>query len=70
MFCKADLIFLLPHLIIQEVHVDIEGDVLHHDQAVSHSNTSKNNIDGVHPHVLVGQHQHVHHVEDCSQQAD
>ena len=50
--------------------MDIEGDVLRHDQAVGHGDTSKNDIDGVHPHVLVGQHQHVQHVEGCSQQAD
>ena len=44
--------------------MDGEGDVLHHDQAVSQGNTSQDEVDGVGPHVLVGEHHDVDHVED------
>ena len=50
--------------------MDVEGDVLHHDEAVSHGNTSEDEVDGVVPHVPVCEHHHVHHVEGCSQDAD
>ena len=46
--------------------MDTEGDVLDHDQAVSHSNTSQDEVDGVGSHVLVGEHHDVDHVEDGS----
>ena len=67
---ETDPFFLIPILPIHQIHVDGEGDVLHHDQAVSHSNASQDKVDRVGPHVLVGQHQHVHHVEDGAYQAD
>ena len=40
-----------------------EGDVLKHHQAVSNSNAGQDEIDGVGPHVPVGQHQYVQNVE-------
>ena len=63
---KTDPFFLVPIWPIHQIHVDSEGDVLHHDQAVSCSNSSQDKVDRVGPHVLVGQDQHVHHVEDCA----
>ena len=50
--------------------MDGEGDVLHHHQAVGHSNPGKDEVDGVGPHVLVGQHHDVHQVEDDSKKAN
>ena len=63
------LLLISLHL-VHQVHVDGEGDVLHQNQAVSSSYSSQDEVDGVGPHVLVGQHHQVHHVEDCSHQAN
>ena len=51
-------------LIIHQVHVECEGDVLNRDQAVSHSNTGQDEVDGVGLHVLVGEDHDVEQVED------
>ena len=67
---KGELLILPPSLVIQNVHVDGEGDVLNQDQAVSHGNTSQNEVDRVGPHVLVGEHQNVEHVEEDPHAAD
>ena len=56
-------LFLVSLNLVHQVHVDGEGDVLHHDQAVSNSYASQDKVDRVGPHVLVGQHQQVHDVE-------
>ena len=50
--------------------MDVEGDVLHHDQTVSHSNTSEDEVDGVAPHVPVHEHHHVDNVEGGAQDTD
>ena len=63
-------LFTVPLLLVHQVHVDSEGDVLHHDQAVRHSNASQDEVDGVGPHVLVCEHSQVQHVEDCPKHAD
>ena len=46
--------FLLPGLVsvLHDVHVHTEGDVLRHDQHVSHRDTRQQQVDGVGPHVL------------------
>ena len=67
---QGKLFIQIPSLVIQNVHVDGEGDVLNQDQAVSHGNTSKNEVDRVGPHVLVGEHQDVEHVEEDPHAAD
>ena len=50
--------------------MDSEGDVLKHHQTVCHSNPSKNKVDGVGPHVLVGKHQYVDYVKDSAYTTD
>ena len=50
--------------------MDAEGDVLQHVQAVCDGDTSKDHVDGIVPHVGVGQHQDVQEVEETAQQAD
>ena len=47
-----------------------KGNIIQHDHHVCHGNPRKENVDGVGLHVLVGQHQYVHDVEDDSQYAD
>ena len=59
-----NLLLLVPLPMFQEIHVDGEGDVLHHDQAVCHSYPSEDHVDGVLLHVLVGQNQNVCNVEE------
>ena len=50
--------------------MDSEGDVLEHHQAVGNSNTGQYEVDGVGPHVLVGEYNDVEHVEDSPHRAD
>lgn len=50
--------------------MDAEGDVLQHVQAVCDGDTGQDHVDGVVPHVGVGQHQDVQEVEETAQQAD
>ena len=57
------LFFLVPVPVVQQVHVEGEGDVLDHHQAVRHSNPSQDKVDWIGPHVLVGQHQDVGHIK-------
>ena len=61
-FCFGDL------KIIQAPHVDNEGDVFNHDEAVCYSDASEDHVDGV-PHVPVGEHQDVGKVEQGAQNA-
>ena len=44
--------------------MECKGDVLNRNQAVSHSNASKDEVDGVGLHVLLGEHHDVEQVED------
>ena len=57
-------------MITKDIHVDGEGDVFNQDQAVCHSNTGQDEVDGVGPHVLVGEDQDVDDVEDNPHTAD
>ena len=50
--------------------MNTEGDVLQHVQAVCDGDAGQDHVDGVVPHVGVGQHQDVQEVEETSQQAD
>ena len=43
-----------------------EGDVLHHDQAVRHRDTSEEHVDRIGPHILVCQHQDIGQVKHSS----
>ena len=54
--------------IIQAPHVDNEGDVFNHDEAVCYSDASEDHVDGV-PHLPVGEHQDVGKVEQGAQHA-
>ena len=44
-----------------------EGDILHHDQAVCHRDTSEEHVDRIGPHILVCQHQDIGQVKNSSQ---
>ena len=57
-------------MITKDIHVDGERDVFNQDQAVCRSNTGQDEVDGVGPHVLVGEHQDVEQVEDSPHGAD
>ena len=57
-------------MITKDIHVDGEGDVFNQDQAVCHSDASQDEVDGVGPHVLVGEDQDVDDVEDSPHTAD
>ena len=62
------LLLGVPVLRVQQVHVDGEGDVLEHDEAVGHSDAGQDHVDRV-AHVPVGQHHHVGHVEEGPEHA-
>ena len=49
--------------------MDVEGDVLEHVEAVGHGDAGEDHVDGVGPHVLVGQHEDVGCVEQAAQDA-
>ena len=55
--------------ISQSPHVDGEGDVFSHDQAVGDGDAGEDHVDGV-LHVPVGEHQDVGQVEDDSEDTD
>ena len=44
--------------------MDCKGNVFDNDQAVGHSNPGQDEVNGVGPHVLMGEHYDVQHVED------
>ena len=50
--------------------MNTEGDVLQHIQTVGDGDTGEDHVDGVVPHVGVGQHQDVQEVEETAKQAD
>ena len=50
--------------------MDAEGDVLQHIEAVSDGDAGEDHVDGVVPHVDVGQHQDVQEVEKTAEQTD
>ena len=49
--------------------MDVEGDVLEHVEAVCHGDAGEDHVDGVGPHVLVGEHEDVCRVEQAAQDA-
>ena len=67
---KREFLILFPCFIIKDIHVDGEGDVFNQDQAVCHSNSGQDEVDGVGSHVLVGEHQDINDVEDNPHTAD
>ena len=50
--------------------MNIERDVLQHVQEVGHGDAGEDHVDGVGPHVLVGQHEKVEDVEDAANDAN
>ena len=50
--------------------MECKRDVLNRNQAVSYSNAGQDEVDGVGPHVLVGEDQDVDDVEDSPHTAD
>ena len=50
--------------------MNAEGDVLQHVEAVCNGNAGEDHVDGVVPHVVVGQHQNVQQIKETAQQAD
>ena len=60
----GEFLFRVSVLAVQQVHVECKGNVFDHDQAVGHSNPGQDEVDGVGPHVLVGEHHDVQQVED------
>ena len=50
--------------------MDTEGDVLQHVEAVRDGNAGEDHVDGVVPHVGVGQHHNVQQIEEAAKQAD
>ena len=66
----VNLLLQRPVLPLQEVHVDSERYVLNHHHPIRNCNTSQKQVYRVAPHIFVGQHQYVHHVEDGSQNAE
>ena len=63
-------LLLVPGVGVQQVHVDTEGDVLQHVEAVCYGNAGEDHVDGVVPHVGVGQHHNVQQIEETAQEAD
>ena len=55
-------------IIIQPPHVDHEGDVFNHNEAICDSDAGEDHVDGV-PHVPVGEHQDVGEVEQGAENA-
>ena len=50
--------------------MNIERNVLQHVQEVGHGDAREDHVDGVGPHVLVGQHEEVEDVEDAANDAN
>ena len=63
-------LFLPGSLVLEQVHVHGEGDVLDHDKHVCHGDAGEDEVDGVPPHVLVGEHEYVYEVEEGAHGAD
>ena len=53
-------------VLVQQVHVNVERNILQHGQEVRYSDAGEDHVDGVGPHVLVGQHEEVQDVEDTA----
>ena len=64
---QRELLLWVPPGSALQVHVEGEEDILNHHQAVSHSNPSQDEVDGVGPHVLVCEDQDVEDVGECAQ---
>ena len=67
---QRELFLLIPLDVLQEVHVNTEGNILNHDQAVGNGNPSKNHVDWIVLHVFMCEHQNVGDVEHYSENAD
>ena len=55
---------------LQEIHVEGEGYVLHHDHDVCHCYPCQEEVDGVSSHILVCENHDVHDVEYGAKDAD
>ena len=57
-------------MLVQDVHVDGEGDVLQHEEDVRHRDGEQDQVDGVGAHLPVAQHEDVQQVEEDAEHAD
>ena len=66
----TDLLLPGPAVLVEDVHVDGEGDVLQHEEDVCHRDGEEDQVDGVGAHLPVAQHEDVQQVEEDAEHAD